>query len=196
MRQEDLEEEVRSVWQSETFHLESDAWIIMNSRAQVVGYADVRQEREGRFTATIYVHPVYRGRGVGILLLLLIEEHARERMQTICRELRVTLSFSVNWANQGAKHPLEREGYLPSRSFWRLVLDRGEIMLNSNSSNQSKLKIDMVLDADNAADTIWRNRSNGVSFAQQYTVYQKELRTGIDAATLDGPPCEDMLLFR
>jgi hypothetical protein len=82
------------------------------------------------------------------------------------------------------------------RSVWRLVLDRGEIMLNSNSSNQSKLKIDMVLDADNAADTIWRNRSNGVSFAQQYTVYQKELRTGIDAATLDGPPCEDMLLFR
>jgi hypothetical protein len=117
-------------------------------------------------------------------------------MQTICRELRVTLSFSVNWANQGAKHPLEREGYLPSRSFWRLVLDRGEIMLNSNSSNQDKRKIDMVLDADNAADTIWRDRSNGVSFAQQYTVYQKELRTGIYAATLDGPPCEDMLLFR
>lgn len=146
--------------------------------------------------ATIYLHPVYRGRGIGTLLLRLIEEHARGHMHAICRELRITLSHSVNSVNQAAKNRLEDEGYLSSHNFWRLVLDMGEIMSNNNSSEQDKLRIDMVLDAENAADIMWWNQGNGVSFVQQYTEYQKELRPGIDEATLAGLPSEDILLSR
>ncbi len=194
LRGEDLEQEVRSAWQSEAFHLEADAWIIEDAGAQIVGYADVRQQREGRFMASIYVHPACRGRGLGTLLLRLVEERARACMQAICPELRVSLSLSTNYADQEVQRRLEHEGYLPAGSFWRLVFEMGGIMHNSTS--YPILSIDMVLDDDYAVDAMGWNLHTGVLFAQQYAIYQKELRCLRAAAEFGRLPCEDLLLSR
>src|SRR5690242_3334154 len=62
-------EDVLTQWRQPDFHLANDAWVIVTTRGQIVGFACVWQEDDTRMATFLCVHPEYRNRGIGTLLL-------------------------------------------------------------------------------------------------------------------------------
>jgi len=69
------------------------------------------------------VHPDYRGLGIGTYLIRLAEQCARELMTTLPQGKRVTLNSWAEGVNENAKALLEREGFIPLRTFFRMEID-------------------------------------------------------------------------
>jgi GNAT superfamily N-acetyltransferase len=172
------EEEPRRLWQAPGFCLQQDAWVIVDRNAHIVAYASVYLQEEALFSLQLFVHPAYRGRGIGTLLIWLAEERARQLMRGIRPELCVYLSTTVYSSNQAATSLFEREGYKPGRNFWRLIVEMDEVLVQSFGELRQgcKVKLDVVVDAQQAggASQSW-NRSSSYS-AHHYTVYEKQLR--------------------
>ena len=173
-----MEEEVRNTWQEATFNLKTDAWVIVTNKGQIVGYAQVRSDEHEQFVALLRVHPEYRGRGIGTLLTWLVEERARYLLNYVSPDTRVTLSSIVSSSDRAACRLLEREGYSEVRSFWRLIIEMDEMPTESFDDfyQHGKLKVDLVVDAENLMGTTRLQRRTGMYVAHQYVVYEKELR--------------------
>jgi ribosomal protein S18 acetylase RimI-like enzyme len=120
----DQQEELQSIWQRPDFHLQSDACLILSRWNQTVGYGAIWPEQPAsrRFRLSVHVHPEYRHRGIGTLLLRLIEQRARTLIVEAALP-EATLVVAVAEANLAARELLEREGYRLLKSFWRIVID-------------------------------------------------------------------------
>lgn len=175
-RAEITEEAIRQTWQS--MQLPTDAWGIATRQGRLVGYADVRDSGAGQYTLTLYVHPDYRGRGIGTLLIWLAEERARQMLLDLPAETQVTLNITMSCLGESTCRLLEREGYTRTRSFWRLMIDMPDTLQNTSYfSRNGKLRLNMVLDAQHNVDG-----QDGMYLARQYAVYSKVLRAGVEAA--------------
>jgi GNAT superfamily N-acetyltransferase len=172
------EDDLRRAWESSNFHMQTDAWVIVTNKGQIVGYAEVRQERDGLFASVTRVHPDYRGRGIGTLLTWLVEERAREMMSALPADIEVTLTNTVSNLNPAACQLLEREGYTLARHFWRLVIDMDELpaLISEEAAQNSRIKVDLVLDVHNLMGTMQLPRRTGIYVVRQYNVYEKVLR--------------------
>jgi GNAT superfamily N-acetyltransferase len=173
-------EDVRQAWQRADFCLSMDAWVIVTGQGKLVGYADVRCEERGHLVSMIRVHPEYRRRGIGTLLIWLTEERARQLMRDQEKEQRVVLSLTVSGMDQGASCLLEREGYTLARHFWRLVIDVDEVARTAQEEleEQRKLKLDLVIDSHTLLGDAATFHRTGMYVAHQYNVYEKVLRMG------------------
>jgi GNAT superfamily N-acetyltransferase len=172
------EEDLRKAWESKNFHMQTDAWVIVTQKGQTVGYGEVRQERDGLLASVTRVHPDYRGRGIGTLLTWLVEERAREMMSALPSDIEVTLTNTVSSLNPAAHELLEREGYTLARHFWRLVIDMDELpaQVGDEDAQNSKIKVDLVLDVQNLMGTMQLPRRTGIYVIRQYDVYEKVLQ--------------------
>lgn len=124
---EKTEEDVQRQWQAQGFQLAQDAWMIVNRKQETVAYADVRMHEDTRsekelLALTLVVHPAYRGRGVGTLLVRLIEQRARDIADMLPPRRPVALRYIMHSQNVAAKNLLEREGYERLERFWRISL--------------------------------------------------------------------------
>ena len=178
-----LEESLRRDWQAPDFVLKLDAWVIVTTQGQTVGYADVRCKSErlwNEFTLNVHVHPDYRDRGLATLLIWLAEERARQLMNNASMDRDVVLSSSVSSLNQWAGEVYTREGYVSTRRFWRLVIGVEEAVAQSNTelSRHGQLTVDVVLDTDAEIDSDQEQQSPALYIARQYEVYTKVLRPG------------------
>lgn len=175
-----IEEEVRHAWQTSGFNLKTDAWVIVTNKEQIVGYADVRQNENGQFTTLLRVHPDFRGRGIGTLLLWMVEERARQLVQNVSNDLRVTLHSTLSSLNQIGRDLFEREGYTVANRFWRIVIEMDEMPARSfeELSQRGRLKVDVVVDSQAPAGPMQMQRRTGMYMIYQYEVYEKELRAG------------------
>jgi GNAT superfamily N-acetyltransferase len=175
------EDDLHSSWQSAGFSLKMDAWVIVTSKERcIVGYADVRRGEGGQLTFAIRVHPDYRGRGIGTLLIWLVEERARQIVRELPTELCVTLSHSVSNLNQAAQQLLEREGYTLVRHIWRLLIEMDEISstLSSENMQNGRITMDLVVDSHQIMNAMPLAKRTGMYVTRQYHVYEKELRAG------------------
>lgn len=174
------EEQIRSLWQETYFDLKRDAWVIVTKSREIVGYAAVQQSENGQFQAVLYVHPSYRGRGIGTLLLWLGEERARQLMSCIDSTLRVSLSIHASRLHKEASHLLERENYAWVRGYWRVMIDINNCAASSGGISQGrKLNVDLIVDAHDIASIMQLQQRTEVYAMQQYDVYEKELRAGV-----------------
>ncbi|HLZ55465.1 MAG TPA: GNAT family N-acetyltransferase [Ktedonosporobacter sp.] len=173
-----ISEDVLRTWRSPDFHLSTDAWVITTTTGHIVGYAQVRRDEQAQLSLLVRVHPDYRGRGIGTLLVWLAEERARHLLSSVCPDLTVTLSATVSCLNQTACHLFEREGYQPVRHFWSLFIEQEEYC--DETSEPRKLSMDLVVDAHNLLGTTSLPKRTGMYVARQYAVYQKVLQTGKD----------------
>lgn len=180
------EEDLRSEWQQPGFKLDKDAWVIVTTKGQFVGYASVwldsqtsdrADQPDGQIDMYIRVHPEYVGRGIGTLLLRLAEQRARSLVQYACPAVRVTLNVSVNSVNLVAGMLLEREGYTLVRHSCRLLIDSDEY------SQHGTGKIDLPVDTQGLTDVAQLQKRTGIYFMRQYDVYEKELRPGGEHCT-------------
>ncbi len=169
-------DDLRSEWQRPSFNLETDAWIVLTTKGQPVGYASVWHKEHEQIYMFTHVHPEYRSRGIGTLLVRLAEQRARLHIQKARPGTRVALSSIVSSNNEIARQLLEREGYALVRQFWRIVIEMDESV--SKSYQRGKLKVDLDFDSHRLTGATKAYEREGLYIVHPYHTYEKELRPG------------------
>ena len=88
-----------SHWHQPGFNLATDAWVIVTNKGQAVGFTCVWHKDYEQIFTFVCVHPEYRGRGIGTLLLRLVEERARQHVRNASPGSQVTLCSTVSSLN-------------------------------------------------------------------------------------------------
>jgi mycothiol synthase len=116
-------DELKHEWQTPGFDLEQDAFLVETGEGRIVGYEEFFNEYEhAKLRTDGYVHPDFRGRGVGTALLRLIEQRALDEMPLAEPEVRVSLRSTID-NRDPVSHELHRnEGYQPLRYHWRMEI--------------------------------------------------------------------------
>lgn len=116
-------DELKHEWQTPGFALEQDAFLVETGDGRIVGYEEFFNEYEHATLRTDgYVHPDFRGRGVGTALLRIIEQRARDEMTLSEPQVRVSLRSTID-NRDPLSHELHRnEGYQPLRYHWRMEI--------------------------------------------------------------------------
>lgn len=176
-------EDVLSQWQRPDFHLANDAWVIVTTRGQIVGFACVWPEDQTRISTFLCVHPEYRNRGIGTLLLRLVEERARQYMRQAPAGARVLLRGQVSRVNEGAQRLFEREGYRLGRQFLRISFSLAEDTgILPVSDAQQKLRADVSLEQGRLLGASPLYDRDGLCSTDLYRTYEKELRPAVRKA--------------
>ena len=177
--------DLASGFQHASFHLESDAWVIVNGRKQFAGFACVWHRDHEEFCTFICVHPQYRKRGIGTLLLRMAEQRARQLMSLARPGARVSLRCLVSAKNAQARCLFEREGYVAMREFWRVTLEMVESS-GDGISHPGKFAIDLEVESGQLVGTTVFYDREGVYSVRQFVTYEKQLRPDDEAcACLD-----------
>jgi mycothiol synthase len=106
----------------EELDLAHNAWLILAPEGPVVASVTLNDRGHGRIDTDGYVHPEYRGRGLGAALIHLAEARARELVADAPPGARVALTNTVSARDQAGRALLEQQGYTPSRHFWRMTI--------------------------------------------------------------------------
>jgi mycothiol synthase len=119
-------DELKHEWQTPGFDLEQDAFLVETSDGHIVGYEEFFNEYEhAKLRTDGYVHPGFRGRGIGTALLHIIEQRARDEMSLAEPDVRVSLHGTIDNRDPVSHELHKNEGYQPLRYHWRMeiVLD-------------------------------------------------------------------------
>ncbi len=116
-------DDLRTEWQAPSFHLDTDAWMVIAPGGQLVGYADMGQRQHAKIFTFVRVRPGYENQGIGQHLLQLAEAWGRQQMTESDPELRVTLNSWASSNNQLAQQRLERAAFEAIRRNWRMEID-------------------------------------------------------------------------
>ena len=173
-------EDLLCQWQKPGFNLKTDAWVIVTPGGQVVGYVGVWHHDAVHLHLAGCVHPAYCGRGLGMLLLRLAEARAREQSSAVPPGMRVTLRSMASHLKEAERRLMEREGYSLMRHCWRVILELDEVPPEAchDFYQHGKLKLDLVVDAQELVGTTQVHKRTGLYIVRQYDVYEKELRAG------------------
>jgi len=117
------QENICTEWQSPGFDLTTDAWVVIAPDSHLVAYGAVWHREHVHIWTEIEVHPDYYGRGIGTHLLRLAEVRARQHIPQAPPHARITLQTWASSVNQAAQQRLERAGYKPVRSSWRMEIE-------------------------------------------------------------------------
>lgn len=169
-------EDLVSYWHQPVFNLATDAWVIVTNKGQAVGFTCVWHRSYEQIFTFVCVHPEYRGRGIGTLLLRLVEERARQHIRNARPGSQVTLCSTVSSLNEQAKRLFEREGYSALRTIWRIEVganDSGE-----ESSVHTVFKADLDVVSQRLDDATKLYDLDAIYIIREYGVYEKELRAG------------------
>jgi mycothiol synthase len=116
-------DELKHEWERPGFDLERDAFLVEAAEGQIVGYEEFFDEYENAKLRTDgYVHPDFRGRGIGTALLRIIEERARDEMALAEKGIRITLHSTIDNRDPASHELHKNEGYQPSRYHWRMEI--------------------------------------------------------------------------
>jgi mycothiol synthase len=109
-------DDLLSDWASPAFDLTQDAWLVEAPDGRLAAYAVLYFDDD----ADVYVHPGFRGRGIGTQLLELVERRALARAEP---GASVLTGQALSTRDTAGRALLERVGYAAVRSYWRMVLE-------------------------------------------------------------------------
>jgi ribosomal protein S18 acetylase RimI-like enzyme len=167
-------EDLDSNWQQPGFILATDARVIVTNKGQCVGFAEVWHRNYEQIFTFVCVHPEYRSRGIGTLVLRLMEERARMNVRHANPGTRVTLCGMVSSANEQAKRLFEHEGYKLIRRFWRIAVGSNDSL--EKSARLSDFKADLDIDSLNLVNATQLFDLDAIYIIREYDIYEKELR--------------------
>jgi mycothiol synthase len=110
-------DDLLSEWRSPALELAKDTWIVEDDEDRMLAYAILHSFND----AGVFVHPDERGRGLGARLLEVVERRALERANG-----DVVLGQILASVNKPGRALLERSGYAPVRTYWRMERDLTE----------------------------------------------------------------------
>jgi mycothiol synthase len=117
-------EELVNEWKSEGFDLERDAFVVETQNGRIVGYEEFFHPKDQYhdLDADGYVHPQFKGLGIGKALLRAVEARAREEMKFAEPDLRVFIRNTIDNKDEQGHTLFKAEGYFPVRYHWRMEI--------------------------------------------------------------------------
>lgn len=116
-------EELKHEWETSGFQLERDAFLIETPDGRVVGYEEFFNEYEHvKLRTDGYVHPDFKGLGIGTALMRVIAKRAREEVALAAADMRVSLHSTLDNHDQDGHDLHKNEGYQPIRYHWRMEI--------------------------------------------------------------------------
>ena len=116
-------EELKLEWQTPGFTIETDGIVVVTADGRVVGYEELANEHEhSKLRADGYVHPEFKGRGIGTTMLRAIEIRARQEISLAEADVRVYLHSTMDSHDRDGRAMHESEGYRPIRYHWRMEI--------------------------------------------------------------------------
>src|ERR671917_577929 len=109
-------EEMLDDWHS--LDLAEETVIVTAPEGRTAAYADVFNRSFVIVSTYGYVHPDYRGMGLGSYLVAWGERWTRDRMPQAQQNARVVVQHYINSANEAGRRLLERSGYSPVRGIY------------------------------------------------------------------------------
>jgi Acetyltransferase (GNAT) family len=159
---------------------------------QFTAFACVWHRDHEEFSTLICVHPQYRQRGIGTLLLRMAEQRARELMRLARPGARVSMLRAHHTPQAHARCLFEREGYLAMREFWRVTLELVEASGDGNNP-PGKFVIDLEVEAGQLVGTTPLYDREVVYSVRQFVTYEKELRQAEEACECPGDSAETLI---
>jgi ribosomal protein S18 acetylase RimI-like enzyme len=114
------EGDLREDW--ERIDLDRDAWLV-ELDGRLAGVAQLLDRRGARFIGDAYVHPALTGRGVGALVVQLLEGRVHELEAEWPEERPVVLQLAHLVGDERAPDLFRGSGFTRARSFFRMVVD-------------------------------------------------------------------------
>ena len=119
--------ELKVNWQDPSFSIETDAWLVETEEGRIVGYEEFSDEHAHASLHTDgYVHPDFKGNGIGTTLLCVIEERARREIARAEPDLRISLQSSFHNHDERGHSIHTAQGYHVVRYFWRMEINLQE----------------------------------------------------------------------
>jgi mycothiol synthase len=106
--------------------LERDVWVVEDESEDVVAVAALRASQPVRMFGYVAVAPAHAGRGLGSLLLGLVEERANACVAEVPSGSEFTLNQDAGPLNPAASALLEANGYAHVRRFWEMGIELKE----------------------------------------------------------------------
>jgi len=184
-------EDLLSHWHRTDFHQTHDAWVIVTTRGQIVGFACIWHEDHTHLSTAICIHPDYRNRGIGTLLLRMAEERARQHSRLAEPEEHMVLLSQVSRENESAHRLFEREGYRPGRQFLRIAFalaeDTGEFPV---LQAQKRLRADVSVEQGRLVGAAPLYDRDGLCSVRLYKTYEKDLHSVYKQDSTEGKDLE------
>jgi mycothiol synthase len=123
------EEELQTEWDKAGFDLQQDAWVVEShadehGRSSIIGYEELwNRKGHALLEGDGYVHPQYRGLGIGTALLQLQEVRARQHLLLASPELRVSVRNAMEINDKAGRQLHENNGFQPVRFFYRMQIE-------------------------------------------------------------------------
>ena len=116
-------DELKHEWQNDGFKLETDAFLIETRDGRIVGFEEFGNERDHyQLHADGYVHPDFKGLGIGTSLLRAVEVRAREDMKLADPDSRVFIRSTIDNKDEQGHSLHKTEGYFSIRYHWRMEI--------------------------------------------------------------------------
>jgi mycothiol synthase len=113
--------DLKNWWETDGFDIAKDAFVVETQDGRLVGYEEIADEKEhADLSADGYVHPQFKGLGVGTALLRAAESRARAHLQLAAPDLRVFIRVSTDNKDEVGKAMFTNEGYSVIRYYWRM----------------------------------------------------------------------------
>ncbi len=120
-------EELANEWKSEGFSVERDVFVVETPDGRIVGSEEFyKVSSHHTLKADGFVHPDFRGMGIGTSLLRRAEERARSEIALAEPSARVSLQTLMDDKDATGHKLLQAEGYSPIRYYWRMEINLQE----------------------------------------------------------------------
>jgi mycothiol synthase len=121
-------EELEHEWRTESFNLETDAFLVETHDGRVVGYQDFDNVKDHAHLAIDgYYHPEFKGLGINRALMERAEERARDEIKLAAPDLRVYIQSTMDGKDETSINLHKEMGYTPVRYFWRMEIELKEM---------------------------------------------------------------------
>ena len=124
-------DELANEWKRDGFNVERDVFVVETHDGSIVGSEEFYDEK-GHFKlkADGFVHPDFRGLGIGKSLLEKVTERAKAEMELAEPDMQVVIQTLVNNKDNAGHTLLQNEGYSPVRYFWHMEIKLEETPLS------------------------------------------------------------------
>lgn len=116
-------EDLEHSWREAGFTLETDAFVVETAEGRIIGYEEFFNEKSHvDLNADGYVHPEFKGRGIGTALVQRVEERAREEIKLAEPDLRAFIRCTTDGRDEIGQSLLRNLDYAPVRYHWRMEI--------------------------------------------------------------------------